>query len=233
MEVSTFIEKLDEIRNSGKEYFEDMKSMTENMNEELTQYELFVANFFCEKENAESIRSMYRSLREPVYQERCINCLNMEKSTKIYQEYHEGMNKFLGDITRCYISESVDESQKETFETQLERAKSADHTFIESIFGGKNNERETTLLTEAMKNVEFLIDFLPEITKMKDQCNTIVENVNDNSDSLVKESVRLLYDSVGEYCYHCLYESVKTYEEIDKKIKEPFEKEKNESFVLL
>ena len=230
MKISDFLDRLEGIHHKEKETDSSVKTMIEDVNEELSQYAEFIPVFFYDKENAECIREMYQSLRKPP--EGSIICLNMEKSKKVYQEYYDGMNKFIGDITRCYISESGNEEQKETFKTQLERAKSMDHTFIASIFGGENNQKEMVMLTEATKNIEFLVGFMPEIDKIKKECNAIVENVNEDSDELVKESVRLMYESVKEYCYQCIRESVMTFDEINKKIKGIVPKEEKEEFVL-
>ena len=70
------------------------------------------------------------------------------------------------------------------------------------------------------------------IEGIKKDCNAIVENVNEDSDELVKESVRMMYESVKEFCYQCIRESVMTFDEINKKIKGIVPKEEKEEFVL-
>lgn len=231
MKISNFLDRLEGIHQMRYDMNSSVKSMVKDVNYTLTNYREFIPVFFYDKENTDCILEMYRNLKEEP-REDSILCLNIEKSKKIYQEYYDGMSKFIDDIGRCYISESVSEEQKETFETQLERAKSMDHTFIASIFGGENNQKEMVMLTEATKNIEFLTHFMLEIEGIKKDCNAIVENVNEDSDELVKESVRMMYESVKEFCYQCIRESVMTFDEINKKIKGIVPKEEKEEFVL-
>jgi hypothetical protein len=91
--------------------------------------------------------------------------------------------------------------------------------FVKEIFGGKYNEEKQMVMTEAVKNLEFLIDFIPALSDLRKSGSVL--NEFGSEDSLVKESVGLLCDSVCRYCYESIKTTVQTYGLIDNALNQP------------
>ena len=220
MDILTFLEKLENIHKDGitkranSDTIKDIATVTEN---ELSNYEKFIPDFFCENGNEENIRKIYKLLRDGDFTESKVDIVDLYTSRKIYSEYYEGMAEFVKDV----ISESTNLTKESTNDKKywenLEKAKVADSGFVKSIFGGEYNKRENVVLTEAVGNLEFLIDFIPKIGEMKKSSSDLSERAL-VEDDLTTESLRLLCDSVCNYCFESIKETMDTYDEIDRVI---------------
>lgn len=233
MDITVFENELESIHINGindRMYSKSVTEMAESVVGELTSYEDFIPNFFYENGNESSIRQMYQNLHEEKFQESSIDIIDLYESKRIYTEYHDGMSNFVKEIIS--LNDGVaKESSEEIYRTNLEKAKNADDGFVSSLFGGKYNEPANVVMTEAVKNIEFLIDFIPEIDTLKQESNALAENCNDSE--LVKESISLLFESVCNYCYESIKTTMHTYKAINDVMNEiPKNKESKNSFKI-
>ena len=135
-----------------------------------------------------------------------MECVDVNKSGSIYQEYLEGMKSFLYDISSTEVG--VSESTMEAFKDKMSKAKNNDALFIESLFSGSSdiNHMVDVDLTEAVQNVEYLIDFIPQMKEIKETCESVsnlLQNVPEQEESkrsLMTEGIKMMYESVGNYC---------------------------------
>lgn len=213
--LSESIKVLDE----KHEELKDLNSPYERVIEELTFIESFIPDFFSKNGEAEGIKKMYKdihTMKENPYKESNIESYDFSFGNHIYQEYIEGMSDFIRDIAGI-----DDDTKLNDFSVKFETAKSKDYDFINSLFGGNLNKSKEIDITEASENIEFLIDFIPELKTFREHCedfNTLYTNegLNDK-EKLLKSTLNLLFESVSEYCYLTTknvleaYSSIKTF----------------------
>lgn len=179
-------------------------------------YESYIPEFFSSNGEAKGIKEMYQGIRQSLGTEKSIICADVNQSAHIYREYMEGMISFIHDISKSIFTESTDEMS--VYEQKFEKAKQKDSIFIESLYDGKLNEKTEMVLSEAVANVEFLIDFIPELQTMKECCiglhKSLINANEDEKKSLLSESLNMLYESVDNYCYSTLMNIVNIYTDI-------------------
>lgn len=179
----------------------------------LDYYESFIPEFFSSNGEAVGIRTMYENIKEDmevVVGESTIHAIDVNKGSYMYDEYLEGMIQFIKELKSCDV---IQESDQSIYVDKLNTAKKNDSIFIESLFGGKLNSIEEMPVSEAVTNVEFLIDFIPKIKEMKTQCSVLNES-STYGNALLNDSMVMLFESVNNYCYSTLKNIVKTYEDI-------------------
>ena len=227
-----------ETLNSQHENFKSESVNIGNLVKSIEFYEAFIPDFFSKNGEAEGIKSVYRGIAESLDDQKTIVCTDINRSSIIYNEYMEGMSDFIRDIFSTIITESKDELSE--FKTKFEKAKKMDSVFIESLYDGRLNEKVEMVLSDAVSNLEFLIDFIPQMKVMKESCITLHESYNSETDeqkkTLIDNSLNMLYESVDNYCYNTIKNIVTTYTDIcDKLFNEQVDDhsgEENNSFKL-
>ena len=58
-------------------------------------------------------------------------------------------------------------------------ARDKDSLFVNSLYGGNLNKSVDTLVSEATTNVEFLIDFIPQLKELKEKCESVHSLITD------------------------------------------------------
>lgn len=211
--LNSFISALESQHETFKTEGVNIKSLVKN----IEFYESYIPDFFSKNGEAAGIRNMYKAIRESMDCEKSVVCANIDCSANIYREYMEGMINFIFDISDATFTESCDELK--AYESKFEKAKTKDSLFIESLYGGKLNEKKEMVLSEAVANIEFLIDFIPELQTMKKQCKTLYESTkretNEAKRTLLDESLVMLYESVENYCYSTISNIVDIYTDIN------------------
>lgn len=202
----------------------DICEIQKELNKELDQYHHIILSFFSYNGEAVKLKALYKRLKELDYaRNKVIPCVNVDKATGIYNEYFAGMTDFVKD----YILEvSKSKSNIELMEKQLQTASQADPMFIDSLFGGKNNESVTTELTEAINNVEFLVDFINWIDYNKETINSVCGKCKEVDYGGFGPSIRLIATSISRFINKVISTAIDTYEDIhnsldDKPIKTP------------
>lgn len=184
----------------------------------ITFIESFIPEFFSKDGEEKGIRSMYKDLHvamESVFYDKKVPCVDIHHGFHIFKEYLEGMNAFISDV-----KEADGALEMESFEEKICSAREKDGLFIESLYGGSLNKVVDTELSEATSNIEFLIDFIPELKRMKETCKEYHESAIEEGDKgrLIKESMDMLYDSISHYCYHTIENVITTYESIQRSL---------------
>lgn len=175
-----FREKIAAIRAKGEEIYSscsDIKTITQEALNELSAYETSIPEFFSYKNEAVKIKELYKKLKGLDYaRNRVISCVDMGCACYLYKEYLSGMYTFLD---RFFKEVSVKGDNISLMEKQLNTAIHGDPLFIDTLFGGSNNEPSEQVLTDAIGNVEYLVDFLDHLKSMKqmvsDVCNIASE----------------------------------------------------------
>ena len=182
----------------------------ESLNDELKCYHNSIIDFFSRNGESKGIRNIYESIRNKDYNESTILSPDLNISQNIYEEYVDGMVQFIKDLDKS-VTES---SNTNEFSKKLSTAKERDKMFVESLFGGENNSEMELTLEEAIQNLEILIDFMPKIDMIYERCNSLKESVTSESD-LVNESLNMLYESIGNFCYNEVRNIIDTYYSIN------------------
>lgn len=201
--------------------FEDInvqESNIQNLVSAITYYESFIPDFFSKNGEADGIRNMYSKIRvmKESGQEKNIECCDMYQIHDIYTEYVDGMINFINDIRNVNVSEST---KIEEYSEKFKKAKDNDLTFIKSLYNGKIKEITSMPLSEAVSNVEFLIDFINDIKDLKTSC-CVVEEAAKSEDGTVKQPLlegclEMLCESVNNFCYYTLKSVLTTYADIN------------------
>ena len=201
---------------------EELKSITETYDrvcEEIAFIESVIPEFFSNSGEGEGIRSMYKTIKvkmeSPLYDIK-VSCPDINRGSHIYNEYVEGMIQFIDDIGT--INESV---ELNAFEEKFTVARDKDNVFVNSLYGGNLNKSVDTLVSEATSNIEFLIDFIPQLKDLKSKCDLVHESVMDDDSAkskLFKESSDMLFESVSNYCYNTVKNIFECYTQIQDKI---------------
>lgn len=190
----------------------------------IEKYDAFIKNFFSCNGSATGIRNIYSILRDdPMMREKKICTIDLNRSYNIYSEYHDGMKAFISEIIETISTNRFNniETDIDTFVEKLKKAQECDKDFILSLFNGENNREEESDVCDALKNIEFLIDFIPQMHKMKESCIELQDmslgcglDKSSPACKLINDSLYLLYSSISEYCYKCIVEVVSIYTKI-------------------
>lgn len=213
------MDKLNSFMLNLDSHHENFKTESQNIDSligSIEFYESFIPDFFSKTGEAKAIKEMYNGIKQTMDLERTVICSDVNAGAHIYREYMEGMISFINDIAQTVITESCDELK--TYEEKFEKAKQKDAMFIESLYDGKLTAKTETVLSEAVANVEFLIDFIPELQTMKKQCQSLYESFKDEQNeekkSLLDGSLNMLFESVDNYCYSTISNIVSVYTDI-------------------
>lgn len=198
--------------------FKGLETNVENLNSMLDFYESCIPAFFFKGENgeADNIKKIYKVVNESEdIQSKKILSIDINECGHIYMEYVDGMVQFINDIKNSTPNDTVN---LETFQEKFDIAKSNDSLFIESLFNGDINKFTEMPVSEALVNVEYLIDFIPQIKSLKSRCDTMQESVSDElpgfKNDLLSYTMNMLFESVNNYCYNTLKTVFETYNDI-------------------
>lgn len=193
----------------------------EKVEKELDYFESFIPEFFSKHGEAKGVRALYESIRSDLENDitKTIRCVDVHKAGNTYQEYLEGMTSFINDIQLSDIPDTESEvSQK--FQRQIGLAKESDQGFIRSLFDNSGEEEHIVEMSvsEAVQNLEYLIDFIPALKQYKEKCNEMEEKRMENDSvkaKLISESIDLMQESIGRFSYHTIRNIVETYRNLN------------------
>lgn len=209
-------EHLEEIREQIMEGSFNLEDFGDN----IEFYESFIPEFFSKTGEADNIRKMYKDIRNDKNELKTVEYIPVVESATLYTEYIDGMVKFINEIKETAITENV--ADLDAFSTKFNNAKQNDSAFIESLFNGRLTEKRDVALTEAVSNVEFVIDFISNIGEMKSRCEEIKESVDSSNDAIKTELLvncyNMMCESVNNYCCNMLKAVIDTYQNINKSL---------------
>lgn len=161
------------------------------------------------------IKTLYNKVSKLSYTKNIpINITFSPLSFSTYNEYITGMNQFVNDIISAVTSN--DTHMIELFIKQIESAKQNDQKFINDIISKTSREVE---ISESLDILNQLVDFKDSI---KILLNIIIsyENINKESidSKLVYDAIKLLTNSINNYCYKVLNTFLDSYDLICKEI---------------
>lgn len=224
--------KLISVRKDAEQVYstsQDIKEICKKAMDELTCYEHIIPDFFSYNNEAPRIKALYKKLKELDYsRNKVIPCVKASCAGYLYNEYFQGMTKFIEAFLDEVSGNGVNLS---TMEKQLQTAMQGDKLFIESLFGGKNNEVCDEELTSAMQQVEYLVDFFETVKCIKRSVSSITDRAASCGDmSVVIDVVRLITNSTGEFCYRMITNIMNTYTAINDCVDGKSEKPVDQSF---
>lgn len=215
MENSEFITKLlniyDEYKNTSEE---DMQSKYQAIKSLLSLYESYIPEFFSKSGASENIRKIYEEIDAGAFEGKTINTIDMNLSSHIYKEYFTGMMKFAIDIINTCANELSDDV-KTTCEEKLQKAHQADNSFIDSLFGGTNNETKECSVKDAVSNIEFLIEFIPMIKDFQVSIDQIHDSMQNEKNEMTDSCGLVVFNSIAYYCNKSMMNMIQTYDMIE------------------
>ena len=195
-----------------------IKEKTDAFEHEMKSYLDFIPEFFSETGDAKSIKNMYALMGDKRHANKCIDYVDINQSSYVYNEYTDGMRKFISEIIESdIVQESTDVINK------LDSAISNDSLFIESIFGGSNNEIVNDTVKDASRNLEFLVDFIPSLESYIIEANSFSDRIqllSKDSDVTVLKTLDMYMESVSHYSHQVIKNVINTYANIQSALHE-------------
>ena len=179
----------------------------------IEEYRNTIRNFFTDSSGKE-IKEVYDKLKALDYaRDTVINTIDVSYGANIYLEYYDGMRLFI-----IKLSESVKKADFNNIADcsgKIDAAFDADKKFIDSLFGGKNNAVKEEVLTDAVKNFEYMIDFNDVLSNMDHDLKTLIRETLDQdgsskNDTVVK-SMKLLAGSMNTFMGKTISSMLNTY----------------------
>ena len=186
----------------------DISSLKSEIVSGINEYKSFIPEFFSHTDNKNKIKDIYKKLKEISYsRNKSISTLDVAYGSAIYREYYNGMVTFIESIIDA--SKENNDKQLSEFDEKIKLASGADSAFVESLFGGKNNSFKEETLTDAIKNFEYMIDFITIIDKIIEGTNILF--VNDVNNLTLLSALKLWSSSVNLFLYNTLSSIIDTY----------------------
>lgn len=184
-----------------------------------------IPSFFSTKEGEGSkIKDLYKTLKEKYYtktvMESVVTNVDLNIAGTAYLDYLNGMCTFIRETCDSCIDGEKYAKESAVCEEKINSAKSHDGEFIESIFGGCNNQATTETILEATRNIEYLIDFMDTIKQDSYQCGCMIDRIkkgmqdHQESTPLLMESARMMTESVNHYVYNTIQTIFNSYNAI-------------------
>lgn len=204
---------------------QDINKLIESIHNELSVYKTAIPNFFSSRGEADGIRKLYNELENRPNDIRIIPVIDLCVAGSIYSEYVSGMLEFIHDVFR--LAPTCSDSHCVSYREKIQRAEQNNSIFIRSLFGGENNESSDKSLKDACGNIEYLIDFVKILDEFNQQCGALQVPATDDETmkTLIVDSVRLYFDSIGMYCSNVLECVFKTYDMICDSLQYPYGKQ--------
>lgn len=176
----------------------------------IDKYKNDIKEFFSIDGEGNGIKEIYSKLKLKDACDRVINDIDINKAAHTYPEYLNGMMSFINDIIA-----NTNEETNGDFTDKIETAAARDAEFIQSLFGGENNQEKTCSIDECFQNVEFLIDFIPMMDELKNDCEVLKTAIGGKELSdVAKKSIALFCKSVKAFVYESLTHMVQSYAKV-------------------
>ena len=145
-----------------------------------------------------------------------ISCVDVCQAGYLYNEYFNGMMTFVD----LFLNEISDKNTNvSALKQQLQTALNADPLFVESLFGGKNNAPVEEELTDAIRHVEYLVDFFDMLKMIRKNvaivCHRAEKLYNDTNCDDIRGIVSLVSNSACEFSNRIIYAILAIYDRIN------------------
>ena len=191
----------------------DSETIVSSMCLGIEEYRKTIRDFFMDSSGKE-IKEVYGKLKSLDYaRNTVINTIDVNYGSSIYFEYYDGMRLFI-----IKLSESVKKADYNNIADcsgKIDTAFDADKKFIDSLCGGKNNSVKEEVLTDAVKNFEYMIDFNDVLSDMDHDLKTLIRETLDQDGSPKNETVvkamKLLAGSMNTFISKTISSMLSTY----------------------
>lgn len=185
---------------------------------EMKKYKELILDFFGDYKEAKTIRQLYEKLHKSLFVYE-IKYIDLTRAFEIYKEYNQGMFQFVDEIFKREFD--IGNDTYEDYKIKLNRAKSEDHNFICSIFGGMNNAMKCVPIRDTMQNIEVLIPLVDFICEIEKELCSILEQSGKCEKTICKDTICMFCESVSHFVFEMLKNSCDYYNVIQEEIAHP------------
>ena len=185
---------------------------------EMKKYKELILDFFGDYKEAKTIRQLYEKLHKSLFVYE-IKYIDLTRAFEIYKEYNQGMFQFVDEIFKREFD--IGNDTYEDYKIKLNRAKSEDHNFICSIFGGMNNGMKCVPIRDTMQNIEVLIPLVDFICEIEKELCSILEQSGKCEKTICKDTICMFCESVSHFVFEMLKNSCDYYNAIQEEIAHP------------
>ena len=185
---------------------------------EMRKYKELILDFFGDYKEAKTIRQLYEKLHKTLFVYE-IKYIDLTRAFEIYKEYNQGMFQFVDEIFKREFD--IGNDTYEDYKIKLNRAKSEDHNFICSIFGGMNNGMKCVPIRDTMQNIEVLIPLVDFICEIEKELCSILEQSGKCEKTICKDTICMFCESVSHFVFEMLKNSCDYYNAIQEEIAHP------------
>lgn len=185
---------------------------------EMRKYKELILDFFGDYKEAKTIRQLYEKLHKSLFVYE-IKYIDLTRAFEIYKEYNQGMFQFVDEIFKREFD--IGNDTYEDYKIKLNRAKSEDHNFICSIFGGMNNGMKCVPIRDTMQNIEVLIPLVDFICEIEKELCSILEQSGKCEKTICKDTICMFCESVSHFVFEMLKNSCDYYNAIQEEIAHP------------
>lgn len=220
MNYSKVISCLAECDNSNVK--QSIMEMKEDLIRYVTQVKSSIAEFFSNRNVIPEIHTVYNKLSSNANPHNKLSVCDVNLAIHHYNEYFEGLNEFV-DVTMGIKSNELDLM---AVNKKISEAIINDGKYIDKTIWSEDNACKDESLSECMKQVEFLIDFIPTIseyeTKATQNYDKLINIMNDDIE-LNESKIRVMYlqtRSIMHYLYSIVSYVVQIFYNICMSLKE-------------
>jgi len=219
---------LEELNNINECYLNSECSL-ECAIDTLSKYKDIIPKFFSDNGEAKGIIDLYNAVKNNDKTDSWYHCCDLNIAHDKYSNYLGGMTKFMNDLNSACCEDKCDEAMLNKINTGISR----DPMFIESILGGEMNKCQDMVATDAICNLEYLIDFIPHLTSYIGLFKQAAIDY-DLTKEPVKKAIKMLSNSICLYTFSVIHLLFELYGKLRKVYCEPqvTNNEEKKAFVL-
>jgi hypothetical protein len=183
---------------------------------EFNKYKEIISDFFTGKEN--DIKSLYRIIKNETHSFNKISYIDVNHGNHLYSEYSSGM---LGFVKKMIEIQDTQNINIEAVKNKLEMISKKDCDFRISILGGERNAKTTGSISEAMVNIEVLIDINNDFDNYIKVLEDLLVKINKENKyiNLITCGIKLYVKSICSHYNECIKLSLNTYSKLNESIK--------------
>ena len=207
--IKSILSEVDEIEKSGVTL--DASKMLSDFNGVLDEFKGIIPGFFTGEED--DIKVMYDNINEASFSRNgVIPFIDVNMALHIYMDYYNGMCDFIRSYVDSFKANDNDSISR--LNDDLDLAIDTDSSFIDSIYGGSKNKKTLAQISDAVGNVESLIDMLNTINTFSTCTNSIKDSFDNFNCEEYTKLANLLIRSTTRFLSRGYNEIIDTYKNI-------------------